>query len=168
MGKLDGYHDIDQDEDEDMEYYADVHGYEDDEPEPVELTDAEVIARLKDALTAANARIAELEQAIEDSAYSPIEIMPLEDAFDTLTEYFHDVLLWNEPEFVEGRAAVDTVRFAINEYDKRIAELEAWKAAVPVESIAFCVDAADYTYDVMWAEAKAWIDAQPQPTPSPE
>ena len=119
-------------------------------------------------LDAANARIAELEQAIEDSAYSPIEIMPLEDAFDTLTEYFHDVLLWNEPEFVEGRAAVDTVRFAINEYDKRIAELEAWKAAVPVESIAFCVDAADYTYDVMWAEAKAWIDAQPQPTPSPE
>ena len=65
MGKWDGYHDIDQDDDEDMEYYADVHGYEDDEPEPVELTDAEVIARLKDELDAANARIAELETEIK-------------------------------------------------------------------------------------------------------
>ena len=71
MGKLDGYHDIDQDEDEDMEYYADVHGYEDDEPEPVELTDAEVIARLKDALTAANARIAELEAQVELLTQTP-------------------------------------------------------------------------------------------------
>lgn len=85
----------------------------------------EYVAPLHAQLAAANARIAELEAAIEDSAYSPIEIVPLEDAIDTLHEYFYDSLLWNEPEFVQGRAAVETVRFAINEYDKRIAELEA-------------------------------------------
>ncbi len=43
---------------------------------------------------------------------------------------------------------------------RALEDAQAKLAAVPVEAIAFCVDAADYTYDVMWAEAKAWLDAQ--------
>ena len=35
--------------------------------------------------------------------------------------------------------------------------------AVPVEAIAFCVDAASYTYDVMVGEAKAWLETQVTP-----
>jgi hypothetical protein len=35
--------------------------------------------------------------------------------------------------------------------------LRAKLAAVPVDALRFCVDAADYTYDVMVSVADAWI-----------
>lgn len=116
MGKWDGYHDIDQDEDEDMEYYADVHGYEDDEPEPVELTDAEVIARLKDELDAANARIAELE--------TRIEVLEAENK-----QVNADKISW--------RVGAHAQRTLTKRANDRIAELEAQVKAVPAEEMYF-------------------------------
>ena len=61
---------------------------------------------------------------------------------------------------------IETVRVSAKFMRAVLDTLDAMQAkldAVPVEALAFCVDAADYTYDVMWAEAKAWIDAQVQP-----
>ncbi len=41
--------------------------------------------------------------------------------------------------------------------------LQAQLDAVPVAAIAFCVDAASYTYDAMVSEAKTWLETQVTP-----